>query len=113
MVPSVLLKAGAMLPVLSMAMLLGAAPARAADADVSRIELRRLLEPSPAERAEEARGRIYIYEGLRDSDIQHALDDEFHRIQNMMFIRTIKTDDEGKVERHPDTGEVEVEDDGC
>jgi hypothetical protein len=31
----------------------------------------------------------------------------------MMFIRTIQTDDKGKVERDPETGEVEVEDDGC
>jgi hypothetical protein len=30
----------------------------------------------------------------------------------MTFIRTIKTDDAGEVERDPDTGAVEIEDDG-
>ena len=42
-------------------------------ADVSEIELRRLFDPKPAELAAEASGRIYIYEGLRDIDIQRAL----------------------------------------
>jgi hypothetical protein len=31
----------------------------------------------------------------------------------MMFIRTIKTDDRGEVQRDPDSGAVEIEDDGC
>jgi hypothetical protein len=31
----------------------------------------------------------------------------------MMFIRTIKTDEEGEIKRDEETGEAEVEDDGC
>jgi hypothetical protein len=111
MVPFLLVKAAASLPAVSVATLLGSAPTLAAD--VSEIELRRLFEPNKAELAEESKGRIHIYEGLRDTDVQRALDEEFGRVENMMFIRTIKTDEEGKVERDPETGEVEVEDDGC
>jgi hypothetical protein len=81
--------------------------------DVSEIELRRLFEPTQAELAAEERGRIYIYDGLRDVDVQRALDEEFERVDNMMFIRIRKTDDDGKVKRDADTGTVEYEDDGC
>jgi hypothetical protein len=85
----------------------------AAAADVSEIELRRLLEPTQAELAAEAKGRIYIYDGLRDVDVQRALDEEFERVDSMMFIRTVKTDAAGEVQRDADTGEVAYEDDGC
>jgi hypothetical protein len=85
----------------------------AAAADVSDIELRRLFEPSTSERAAEAKGEIYIYEGLRDIDIQRAMDEEFGRVENMMFIRTIKTDETGKTARDPETGEAVASDDGC
>ena len=85
----------------------------AAAADVSDIELRRLFEPTQAELTSEANGRIYIYDGLRDVDVQRALDEEFERVQSMMFIRTIKTDNSGKVTRDADTGGVAYEDDGC
>lgn len=81
--------------------------------DVSEIELRRLFEPTQAELSAEQEGRIYIYDGLRDTDIQRALEEEFNRVENMMFIRTIKTDKEGEIKRDEETGEVEVEDDGC
>jgi 5-hydroxyisourate hydrolase-like protein (transthyretin family) len=81
--------------------------------EVSEIELRRLFDPTVAELSAEEKGRIYIYEGVRDIDVQRALDEEFHRVENMMFIRTQKTDEEGKVKRDTDTGEAETEDDGC
>jgi hypothetical protein len=86
-----------------------AAPA----ADVSEIELRRLFEPTGVELAAEAKGKIYIYDGLRDIDVQRALDEEFERVDNMMFIRTRKTEESGKVKRDADTGAVQYEDDGC
>ena len=66
-----------------------------------------------AELAAEAEGRIYIYDGLTDRDIQRAMNEEFERVENMMFIRTRKTTAEGELKRNEDTGEVEVEDDGC
>jgi hypothetical protein len=81
--------------------------------DVSDIELRRLFEPTEAELAAEERGRIYIYDGVRDVDVQRALDEEFERVDHMMFIRIRKTDEDGEVKRDADTGTVEYEDDGC
>jgi len=85
----------------------------AAATDISEIELRRLFAPTEAELAAEAKGRIYIYDGLRDVDVERALADQFGRVENMMFIRTRKTDSAGEVERHPDTGTIVYEDDGC
>jgi hypothetical protein len=85
----------------------------AAAADVSDIDLRRLFEPSTSERASEAKGEIYIYEGLRDIDVQRAMDEQFHRVENMMFIRTIKTDETGQAARDSETGAAVTSDDGC
>lgn len=69
-------------------------------------QLRRLMQPSPAERTAEQKGKIYIYDSLEYADVEQALDDNFDRIENMMFIR---------IHHPPDTadGEVEVEDDDC
>lgn len=82
-------------------------------ADVSDYELRRLMDPTEAELARERNGRIYIYEGLRDIDIEQAMSDEFDRVEHMMFIRTRKTDGKGEVVRDAETGEAVIEDDGC
>jgi hypothetical protein len=82
-------------------------------ADVSEIEKRRLFEPTAAELQEEAAGRIYIYDGLSETDIGRAMEEEFERIESMMFIRVKKTDEDGEVIKDPDTGEALVEDDGC
>jgi hypothetical protein len=90
-----------------------AVPASAGDDDIAAIELRRLLEPTPSEIAQEEAGRIYIYDGLRDKDVEQAMDKEFDRVEHMMFIRVRKTDPDGDVVRNPDTGAAEVEDDGC
>jgi len=104
-----------LMPLLTSSLLFALASPAAADppTDVSDIELRRLFDPTVAELAAEEKGRIFIYEGLRDIDVQRALDQEFDRVENMMFIRTQKTDDQGKVKRNTDTGEAMTEDDGC
>jgi hypothetical protein len=89
------------------------ASAEDADSGVAAIEMRRLLQPTPAELAQEQKGRIYIYDGLRAVDIENAMDTAFDRIENMMFIRVRKTDEQGKTLRDPATGEPQFEDDGC
>ena len=81
--------------------------------DISDTELRRLFAPTPAELAAETAGRIYIYEGLRDTDVERALQEEFERVGSMMFIRTKVTDDSGEVRQDPETGAELVADDGC
>jgi hypothetical protein len=64
-----------------------------------------LLTPSESQLRLEARGRVMIYEGLTDRQVAQAMDTQFSRIESMMFIRTVITDEEGKA--------VEVEDDDC
>ncbi len=56
-------------------------------ADVRDIELRRLFDPTPAELRAEQSGRIYIYEGLRETDVARAMTEEFDRVDSMMFVR--------------------------
>lgn len=67
------------------------------------IELRLLFEPTQAELRAEVSGRIYIYEGLRSSDIGWAIDEEFERVESMMFIRTEKTTQTGEFVTDPVT----------
>lgn len=92
-----------------------ATAAQAADAPTNMrdIELRRLLDPTPSELSEEESGRIYIYDGLHDIDIDRAMREHFHRVEYMMFIRTKKTDASGAPKRDAKTGAAIVEDDGC
>jgi hypothetical protein len=82
-------------------------------ADVRDIELRRLFEPTAGELQDEAKGRVYIYDGLRDTDVARAMEEQFERVDNMMFIRVKPTDEKGEVLKDEETGEELVEDDGC
>jgi len=69
-----------------------------------RFQMNALLKPSPSQLQAEARGRVMIYDGLDEEVVEYALDEQFGRIENMMFTRTRHTE--------PD-GDVVVEDDGC
>lgn len=83
-------------------------------ADLRQIELRRLSEPTPSELRAERAGRIYIYEDMRDTDVERALKEQFHRVQSMMFIRVQRTDDKGYVMKDPESGvPMTISDDGC
>lgn len=74
-----------------------------ADAQDS-FQMTALLNPSQVQMQTESRGRVMIYDGLEDDVVERALDTQFGRIENMMFVRIRKT--------QPD-GEILVEDDGC
>ena len=63
-----------------------------------------LFEPDQYILAAEANGRIMIYDGLESETVERALDEEFDRIDNMMFVRIHHTRNDG--------GDY-VEDDGC
>lgn len=67
-------------------------------------QLEMIHDPSAAQIKVEERGRVYIYDGLYESDVKLAMDTQFDRVDNMMFVRT-------KVETPQ--GEIETEDDGC
>ena len=73
----------------------------------------RLFDPSQRQLTLEKKGKVFVYVGLTDRDVARALDEEFDRVDSMMFANTIVTDEEGEPERDEETGEVVVEDDGC
>jgi hypothetical protein len=67
-------------------------------------QLQLLLEPSEQQLRVEDKGRVVIYDGLKSTEIDKALDQQFERIEHMMFIRTQVAAPEG--------GYAQV-DDGC
>lgn len=77
----------------------------AADADDG-FQYNALFSPSPAQLKAEDHGRVMIYDGLDNAVVERALDEQFDRIEHMMFVRTRQnTSDEDNV--------YIVEDDGC
>ena len=73
----------------------------------------RLLAPTAAQRAQEEHGTVIIYQGLRDTDVEKALDVAFDRLEYMMFVDTVVTDENGQPVIDPETGEVVTESDDC
>ncbi len=83
-----------------------------AQADNHGWQLKKLFSPTSQDLAREARGQIFIYDGLRDTDVERALQNEFERIGSMMFVRTVITDRSGAPLRD-ETGGYVTEDDDC
>ena len=75
-------------------------------------QMNRLLEPTDRQRKQEVLGKVMIYDSVSDKAIDMALDTNFHRIENMMFVRIIQTDSNGIAlkDKH---GKKVLEDDGC
>jgi hypothetical protein len=91
-------------------LLFGAALAQQAVAagENDRYQYNALFNPAEAQLRAEDRGRVMIYDGLDNEVVERALDEQFERIEHMMFVRTrqTKSDEEGGEEDNGD-------DDGC
>ena len=74
---------------------------------------RRLEQPSKAELQWERSGHVMIYEGMTDREIKHAMATNFNRVQSMMFVNTVVTDDKGNPVKDPESGKILTENDGC
>lgn len=101
--------------VIAATMLMTMAPAQAAySASVyERWQLKRLLQPGESQLKQEQKGKVFIYEGIKDKDISRVMGEQFDRVENMMFIGTIVTDEKGEPRTDPQTGLALIEDDGC
>lgn len=67
-------------------------------------QLNALFNPTQAQQRAEARGRVMIYDGMDEQVVERALDEQFGRIEHMMFTHTRHTESDGA---------VSVDDDGC
>ena len=67
-------------------------------------QLKVLFTPSESILVAEAQGRVMIYDGLKSETVDLAMNEQFERIENMMFVRTLNVQEEGG---------YEPEDDGC
>lgn len=67
-------------------------------------QLKQLHSPSEGLAKAERGGRVTIYDGIHGQEIDRAMDEQFDRIGNMMFIHPI--------EGTP-TGQVLAQDDDC
>jgi hypothetical protein len=76
-------------------------------------QLSLLFDPGEQQYDMERRGRVFIYDGLRDTEVERALDEQYDRVESMMFVNTVITDEDGLPLKDEDTGEMLVEDDGC
>ena len=80
---------------------------------VERWQTNLLFNPTPRQLELENKGRVNIYDGLKDTEVARALDTQFDRIQSMMFVRTVVTDKDGEALIDPETGNKVLEDDDC
>jgi len=67
-------------------------------------QLHRLFEPTPQQLAQEAKGRVFIYDGLESKEVERAMDKEFDRVDSMMFIHIKKRKPTGELVSHDDSG---------
>jgi hypothetical protein len=70
-----------------------------------------LFQPSPGQLERERAGRVMIYDGLTDKEVTRALDTQFDRVDSMMFVNVVRTDEAGEPVRDSVTGEILSSDD--
>jgi hypothetical protein len=86
--------------------------AQAADANDG-FQYNALFNPSPAQLKAEAHGRVMIYDGLDNAVVERALDQQFGRIEHMMFTRIHEAPPKDDGTPPNKGGEDSSDDDGC
>jgi hypothetical protein len=85
---------------------------RVADANQS-FQYKTLFNPTPSQLKAEERGRVMIYDGLDNAAIERALDQQFGRIEHMMFTRIHEPPPKDDGTPPNKGGEDSSDDDGC
>ncbi|MDH3221299.1 MAG: hypothetical protein OEO19_17345 [Gammaproteobacteria bacterium] len=67
-------------------------------------QLKVLFTPTKSDLEAEAQGRVMIYDSLKNDTVEKALDEQFWRIDKMMFIRT---------QYIQENGDYVTEEEGC
>ncbi|MGB5452256.1 MAG: hypothetical protein WBN00_09200 [Sedimenticolaceae bacterium] len=101
-----------LLTVSSLIAVLITATGAGAESDDRGWQLKKLFSPTSQDLAREAAGRVFIFDGLRDTDVELAMQSEFERVGSMMFVRTRITDRPGALLQDK-TGAYVTEDDDC
>jgi hypothetical protein len=65
-------------------------------------QLAMIHNPSAAQLKVEQRGRVYIYDRMHEAEIELAMNTQFNRLDNMMFVRTQVVTAEGEIETADD-----------
>jgi hypothetical protein len=74
-------------------------------------QLEQLFKPKPYQFHAEDKGRIMIYRRHKDTDVQRALDEQFYRIESMMFTSVVVTNGYGNPRINQKIGSIIVEND--
>lgn len=65
-------------------------------------QLKVLFTPSKSDLEAEAKGRVMIYDSLKNETVEKALNEQFGRINHMMFVRTQYLQESGEYEEEED-----------
>lgn len=89
------------------------AQTRADDTIAIKWKTNMLYQPSADQLRREQQGHVFIYDGMKDKDVDRVMNTQFERLNRMMFTRVVVTNERGDPNLDPETGEVEILDDGC
>jgi hypothetical protein len=56
---------------------------------------------------------VTIYSGFTDVQVEQAMEQQFDRVEHMMFVSTVVTAADGEPKKDKRSGTVQTEDDGC
>ena len=74
---------------------------------------KQLFEPGETQLQRERTGRVTIYSGFTDVQVEQAMAQQFDRVEHMMFVSTVVTAADGEPKKDKRSGTVQTEDDGC